>query len=583
MGTLHALDYAVLGLYVLVLLVICWRVSRRSPDADELFLAGRTLGAGVVGLSLFASNISSTTLIGLPGAAWSSGIAVANYEWMAALVLLFSALFVVPVLLGNRVTTVPELLERRFDARLRKYLSAVSVFLSIVLDTAGSLFAGALVLQVFFPVLPLAPTIAVLALFAGLYTAAGGLRAVVYTDALQSVVLLVGSAVLATVVFAQFDYSWAAVVASVPEGHMSLIRPLDDPELPWLGTMIGLPVLGFYYWTMNQYVSQRLLGARSVEAAGRGALLAAALKLLPLFLMVLPGAMAVALLPDLQRGDEVFPRLVGEYAPVGLAGLILAGLLAAIMSSVDSALNSASTLITVDFIQPRRPGLDARALARLGRIITLGLMVLAAVWAPMIDRFPGLFAYLQQTFAYVTAAGGGVPAGPVVETAGRHRGTARACHRPYGERGVVRSRSAGVGVTALHRRGRRAAGGDGAGGGHVARVLRYDAPGRPARCRRCHARAAAVAAVAMGVRGAHRGHARAGRRVLVTRGPGGRGSAAIPRRPLHTSRTCATGRSAFGSGVSRDPYWPKDLELTFSLRGLRRAAQRPRWLMPAWA
>ncbi|MBZ4038505.1 sodium:solute symporter family transporter [Novilysobacter selenitireducens] len=402
MGTLHAFDYAVLALYVLVLLAICWRVSRRSPDADELFLAGRTLGAGVVGLSLFASNISSTTLIGLPGAAWSSGIAVANYEWMAALVLLFSALFVVPVLLGNRVTTVPELLERRFDARLRKYLSAVSVFLSIVLDTAGSLFAGALVLQVFFPALSLAPTIAVLALFAGLYTAAGGLRAVVYTDALQSVVLLVGSAVLATVVFAQFDYSWAAVVASVPDGHMSLIRPLDDPELPWLGTLIGLPVLGFYYWTMNQYVSQRLLGARSVEAAGRGALLAAALKLLPLFLMVLPGAMAVALLPDLQRGDEVFPRLVGEYAPVGLAGLILAGLLAAIMSSVDSALNSASTLITVDFIQPRRPRLDARALARMGRIITLVLMVLAAMWAPMIDRFPGLFAYLQQTFAYVT-------------------------------------------------------------------------------------------------------------------------------------------------------------------------------------
>ena len=153
MGILHAFDYAVLALYVLVLLAICWRVSRRSPDADELFLAGRTLGAGVVGLSLFASNISSTTLIGLPGAAWSSGIAVANYEWMAALVLLFSALFVVPVLLGNRVTTVPELLERRFDARLRKYLSAVSVFLSIVLDTAGSLFAGALVLQVFFPAL----------------------------------------------------------------------------------------------------------------------------------------------------------------------------------------------------------------------------------------------------------------------------------------------------------------------------------------------------------------------------------------------------------------------------------------------
>ena len=402
MGALATLDLVVLAAYAVVVIAVCLFVTRRSPDSDELFLAGRSLGVGVVGLSLFASNISSTTLIGLPGAAWQSGIAVANYEWMAALVLVFTAVFVAPVLLGGRYTTIPELLERRFDARMRKYLSVVSVFLSIVLDTAGSLFAGALVLQVFFPALPLAGTIAALAVFAGLYTAAGGLRAVVYTDVLQSVVLLAGSAMLAWLVFAEFDFSWAAVTAAVPADHFSLIRPLDDPHLPWLGTLIGLPILGFYYWTMNQYVSQRLLGARDMRAAGGGALLAAGLKLLPLFLMVIPGAMAVALLPDLQRADEVFPRLLAEYAPAGVAGLVLAALLAAIMSSVDSALNSASTLITVDFVQPRRPGLDARALARLGRWTTLGLMALAALWAPMIDSFPGLFAYLQQAFAYVT-------------------------------------------------------------------------------------------------------------------------------------------------------------------------------------
>lgn len=402
MGALHTLDYVVLATYFIVVIAVCFRVSRRSPDSDELFLAGRSLGAGVVGLSLFASNISSTTLIGLPGAAWSSGIAVANYEWMAALVLLFTAWFVAPVLLGNRLTTIPELLERRFDHRMRKYLSATSIVLSIVLDTAGSLFAGALVLQVFFPHLELAPTIAAIALFAGLYTAAGGLRAVVYTDVLQSVVLLLGSAMLAWMVFAEFDFSWSRATAAMPDGHLSLFRPLDDPTLPWLGTVIGLPILGFYYWTMNQYVSQRILGARDMSAAGGGALIAAGLKLLPLFLMVLPGAMAISLLPDLQRGDEVFPRLLAEYAPVGVTGLVLAGLLAAIMSSVDSALNSASTLITVDFVQPRRPGLDSRALARLGRWLTLALMLLAALWAPMIESFPGLFAYLQQAFAYVT-------------------------------------------------------------------------------------------------------------------------------------------------------------------------------------
>lgn len=402
MNGLHWLDYGVLLIYLLVLLAVCLRVAQRRPDSDELFLAGRSLGVGVVGLSLFASNISSTTLIGLSGAAWESGIAVANYEWMAGLVLIFSAFFVMPRLLRGRVTTIPEWLEQRFNARLRKYLSAVTVFLSIVLDTAGSLYAGSLVLLMFFPALTLTPTIVIIAVAAGFYTAAGGLRAVAYTDVLQTCVLLAGSLLLTVMVFGEFDYSWSKVVAALPAENLSLIRPLDDPDLPWLGTLIGLPVLGFYYWTMNQYVSQRLLGARDAATAGRGAMLAAALKLSPLFIMVLPGAMAAALFTDLERSDMVFPTLISEYAPVGVAGLILAGLLAAIMSSVDSALNSSSTLISVDFIQPGRPAWDAQQMARTGRIVTLSLMVVAAVWAPMIDRFPGLFAYLQSGFAYVT-------------------------------------------------------------------------------------------------------------------------------------------------------------------------------------
>lgn len=402
MPELHIIDVFILGLYLAVVVGLCIKVSLRNPDADELFLAGRSLGPAVIGLSLFASNISSTTLIGLPGAAWDTGIAVANYEWMAALVLLFTAIYVAPVFLRQGITTVPEILERRFDPRLRKYLSATSLFLSVVLDTAGSLYAGALVLMLFFPGLSLGPTCAAMALFAGLYTAAGGLRAVAYTDVVQSLVLLLGSLILSALVFAEFDFSWASVKDALPEDKLSLLRPLDDPTLPWLGTLIGLPILGFYYWTMNQYVAQRLLGARDAQAAGWGAVIAATLKLLPLFLMVLPGAMAVALLPDLDRADTVFPRLIIDYAPIGLTGLLLAGLIAAIMSSVDSALNSASTLLMVDFVKPRHPQLSDRQIASLGRWTTLVLMVLAAIWAPNIDRFPGLFAYLQQAFAYVT-------------------------------------------------------------------------------------------------------------------------------------------------------------------------------------
>lgn len=402
MPELHLIDFGILGLYLAVVVALCIKVTLRNPDADELFLAGRSLGPAVIGLSLFASNISSTTLIGLPGAAWDTGIAVANYEWMAALVLLFTAIYVAPVFLRRGITTVPEILEQRFDPRLRKYLSATSLFLSVVLDTAGSLYAGALVLMLFFPDLSLGPTCAAMALFAGIYTAAGGLRAVAYTDVVQSIVLLLGSLILSTLVFAEFDFSWSAVSAALPADKLSLLRPLDDPTLPWLGTLIGLPILGFYYWTMNQYVAQRLLGARDIQAAGWGALIAATLKLLPLFLMVLPGAMAAILIPDLDRADTVFPRLIIDYAPAGLTGLLLAGLIAAIMSSVDSALNSASTLVMVDFVKPRHPELSDRHIAKLGRWITLLLMLLAALWAPNIDRFPGLFAYLQQAFAYIT-------------------------------------------------------------------------------------------------------------------------------------------------------------------------------------
>lgn len=271
-------DLVVIAIYLFVTLAVCLAVTRVAPDADELFLAGRSLGPLAIGLSLFASNISSTTLIGLPGAAYAHGISVANYEWMAALVLVFSAVFVLPAFIRARLTTVPELLEQRFDGRLRRYLSGTSLFLSLALDTAGSLYAGGLILSQLFPGLSLAAACGGLALFAGLYMAAGGLRAVVYTDVLQAVVLLVGAAVMSFVVFGQFEHDWGRLVE--PE-RLSLLRPMDDPVLPWLGTLVGLPVLGFYYWIMNQYVAQRLLGAQSARgragsAACRDAEVAAA-------------------------------------------------------------------------------------------------------------------------------------------------------------------------------------------------------------------------------------------------------------------------------------------------------------------
>ncbi|MHC4463757.1 MAG: sodium:solute symporter [Planctomycetota bacterium] len=398
---IHPIDIGIIVIYFIVVLGIGISVARRTKTSEDLFLAGRTLAWGAIGFSLFASNISSTTLIGLAGSAYSSGLAVANYEWMASLVLVFMTLFFIPFYIKSRISTMPEFLEKRFDSRIRKYFSVITIFLSIVVDTAGPLYAGALVLQTFFHGLDITITCIVLALIAGIYTAAGGLAAVVYTDVIQAIVLLLGTFILSLIAFGQFDFSWAAATAGLPEGHLSVIRPLNDPGLPWLGTIVGLPILGFYYWATNQYIVQRVLGARNVDHARWGAMLCALLKLLPLFIMVLPGAFAFKLFPNLSNADQVFPTMVINLLPVGIVGLVLAGLIAAIMSSVDSTLNSASTLVTLDFIVPKHPNLKPEEIAKIGRIATGVFMLFAVLWAPFIRYFGGLFDYLQTAFSYV--------------------------------------------------------------------------------------------------------------------------------------------------------------------------------------
>ncbi|MGF1501350.1 MAG: sodium:solute symporter [Paracoccaceae bacterium] len=396
---LATLDLVIIALYFAVVLAIGLSVARGVRTGEDLFLAGRSLRWPLIGGSLFASNISSTTLIGLAGAAYVSGISVSNYEWMAGVVLVFMSVFFIPLYLRARISTVPEYLELRFDRRSRLYFSAITIVLSILVDTAGGIYAGAVVLRTFAPDLGLWETCFALAIVAGLYTAAGGLRAVVLTDALQAVILIVGSTILTIIVFAEFGFSWSAATEAVPDGHLSLIRPLDDEALPWLGTLIGVPILGFWYWACNQYITQRVLGAASLRDAQWGANLGGLLKLLPLFIMVIPGAMAIGLFPDLENGDQVFPTLVAEMLPIGLTGLVLAGLLAAIMSSIDSTLNSASTLVLKDFVEREGRILEPRALRNWGRATTLILMTVAAIWAPNIANFGGLFSYLQQAFS----------------------------------------------------------------------------------------------------------------------------------------------------------------------------------------
>ncbi len=395
------LDLVIMAAYVAVVVGKGLLLARRREDtAEGYFLAGRTLVWPLVGISLFASNISSTTLVGLAGDAYATGISVFNYEWMAALVLGFYAVFMLPTVIRSRVFTMPEFLERRYDGRARSIFAVLTLFLNIVVDTAGSLYAGAVVLGMVFPEVELWQFVAVLAVMAGLYTAAAGLTAVIWTDALQGVLLMVGSIVISIVALDRAG-GWDAVMAAVPDEKLSLVRPADDPAMPWPGLLLGVSLLGFYFWCTNQFMAQRVLAARDVDHARWGSLFAGLLKLPTLFVMVLPGTVAILLFPELSgTPDRVYPTLMFELLPSGLLGLVFAGFVAALMSQIDSTLNSASTLVTMDFVRRRRPDLSAHQLKRVGQGVTLLFMLLAVAWAPQIERFPSLFRYLQATLAY---------------------------------------------------------------------------------------------------------------------------------------------------------------------------------------
>ncbi|SDY19419.1 sodium:solute symporter [Nitrosomonas halophila] len=403
--TLHTYDYMVIAGYVIVILWIGLRVSRNTHDTEDYFLASRSLSWPLIGLSLLASNMSSTSLIGMAGSAYSIGISVFNYEWMAAIVLIFFTLFLLPLLLNSRVYTMPEFLERRYDRRARFYFSAFTILGNIFIDTAGALYAGALVIFLLYPEIPFALSVIILAILAGVYTILGGLKAVVYTDTIQAILLLLGALLISALAFGRLDYSWQTVANNVDASMLRLIQPIDDPFLPWPGLLFGVPLLGFYFWCTNQFMVQRVLGARNLDHGRWGALLAGFLKLPMLFIMVMPGIFALFLYPDLPSLDAftpdiVFPVLLFDLLPSGLRGLILVALIAAIMSSIDSTLNAASTLVTMDFTKLLKPAWNEQQLLLAGRITTFIFMLIAAIWAPIIADFPSLWVYLQSILAY---------------------------------------------------------------------------------------------------------------------------------------------------------------------------------------
>jgi SSS family solute:Na+ symporter len=397
---MQTLDTAILVAYFVVVFGIGAYFFQRAKTSKAYFLADRNVGWIAVGASLFATNISSEHFIGLAGSGASSGLAVGHFEWLAVFMCMTLAWVFVPFYLRSGVYTMPEFLERRYGPACRWYLTTVSVIAYVFTKISVSLYAGALVLrQVVGWDFYTSATVMVAA--TGVYTIFGGLAAVIYTELLQAIVLLLGAVVLTLVGLSEAG-GMAGLRASLPADFFHMMKPMSDPAFPWTGIFFGAPILGIWYWCTDQVIVQRVLGAKSEADARGGALLCGLLKVLPVFVLVLPGLIARTLYPEI-RGDEAYPTLVVRLLPSGLIGLMVAALLAALMSSLAATFNSASTLVTFDVYKKVRPAASERQLVRVGRTVTVVMVGLGMLWVPFISYLSSeVYIYLQSVQAYIS-------------------------------------------------------------------------------------------------------------------------------------------------------------------------------------
>jgi SSS family solute:Na+ symporter len=394
------LDIFVVGLYFVLVFGIGAAFFGRARTSTGYFLAGRSVGWVAVGASLFATNISSEHFIGLAGSGASTGLAVGHFEWLAVFMVLILGWVFVPFYLRSGVYTMPEFLERRYGRASRWYLTTVSVLAYIFTKISVSLYAGSLLLQAVAG-WDFITSAVVMVVTTGIYTVLGGLSAVIYTELLQAFVLI-GGAVALTVIGLVEVGGMSELRARLPADFFHMIKPVDDPNFPWTGIFFGAPILGVWYWCTDQVIVQRVLGAKDEANARNGAIFAGVLKILPVFILVLPGLVARALYPEI-RGDEAYPTLVVRLLPPGLTGLMVAALMAALMSSLAATFNSASTLLTYDFYKHWRPGASERELVTVGRIATVGMVALGIAWVPFIRYLSSeVYIYLQSVQAYIS-------------------------------------------------------------------------------------------------------------------------------------------------------------------------------------
>ncbi len=455
---MEALDWVVIALYFGALLGIAWWVIRQGKDtADDYFLAGRNLGWFIVGASIFSSNIGSEHLVGLAGSGSTDGVAMAHYE-LHAWCLLVLGWIMVPFYARSMVFTMPEFLEKRYSPTARWVLSIISLVAYVLTKIAVGIFAGGIVFSTLLPEVRIdlgfmtldsfwIGSIAVI-VFTGLYTILGGLRAVAYTETFQTVVLVLGS-VLVTIYGLRELGGWSALreicgtdmfnlwKPLVPAGVEGTWQPVMDvvvdaqtgaksgtmawyfnDNYPWLGMLFCAPIIGLWYWCTDQYIVQRALGAPSEREARRGAIFAAFLKLLPVFIFIIPGMICFALATTgrfdalagmvdsngeaiREESQRAFPLLVKTVLPAGLRGMVVAGLLAALMSSLAGVFNASSTLFTMDFYQKLRPGASQHQLVWIGRIATTAMVLVGLAWIPVIQGAKGLYDYLQTVQGYL--------------------------------------------------------------------------------------------------------------------------------------------------------------------------------------
>jgi SSS family solute:Na+ symporter len=405
---LTTLDWAVIVAYFVVVFAVAFGVTRRHSSresAEGYFLGGRNSGWFIIGGSLFASNIGSEHLVGLAGTGAASGLAVGQFEVLASLILLLLGWFFVPFYLRSGVFTMPEFLERRYSATARWYLALVSIIGYVLTKISVTIFAGGIVFEALMGI-DFWTGALIVVVATGVYTVFGGLRAVLYTDLMQMFVIIGGAAAV-TLLGLDAVGGWTPLVQQAGPGFLSMWKPLSDPNFPWTGILLGAPILGVWYWCTDQFIVQRVLSARNVDDARRGAIFAGFLKILPLFIFVVPGVIAYVLS---QRGelvlgspDQALPALIGTLLPTGVKGLVVAGLLAALMSSLSSVFNSCSTLITWDIYRKLRPQAHERTLVLVGQGATVVMVLFGLLWIPMMKLISGqLYQYLQSVQAYIS-------------------------------------------------------------------------------------------------------------------------------------------------------------------------------------